>query len=111
MYKDENLKRQFQLLDKPGDTILSDDKYRQLIETISDMQKNYAKVRICSFKDDKKCDFQLEPELKEILATSRNADELKYYWVQWHDKAGTPVKQEFETYVKLTNEASQLNSQ
>uniref|UniRef100_A0A8W7P386 Angiotensin-converting enzyme n=1 Tax=Anopheles coluzzii TaxID=1518534 RepID=A0A8W7P386_ANOCL len=51
------------------------------------MQENYAKVKVCDYRDNSKCDLALEPELTEIMATSRDPEELKYYWQQWYDAA------------------------
>lgn len=94
-----------------GDAALPDDKYRQLLEAVSAMESNYAKVRVCDYKDKSKCDLQLEPEIESILETSRDPEELQYYWQQWYDKAGAPTRKHFDTYVRLTNEAAVLNSE
>lgn len=99
------------------------------------MQSNYAKVRVCSFTNRTKCDLQLEPgnfgtqamcrdrcfifslflfcvsEITEILLKSEDPEELKYYWTQWYDKAGTPVRSLFDKYVELNKEAAVLNSE
>lgn len=60
-YKDEDLKRQFKLLSKLGYSALPADKFKELNNAINAMQANYAKIRICSYKDRTKCDLQLEP--------------------------------------------------
>lgn len=44
-----------------GVSALPDDKYKQLIMTISDMESNYATSKICSYKNASKCDLALEP--------------------------------------------------
>ena len=93
-----------------GDSILPIDKFKQLQDSLSNMQTNYAKVKICSFEDNTKCDLSIEPHLLEIFSKSRNADELKYYWLQWYNLAGTTVKGDFAKYVQLKNEAAVLNS-
>lgn len=49
-------------------------------------------------------------ELTEILSKSEDPEELKYYWTQWYDKAGTPVRSLFDKYVELNKEAAVLNS-
>lgn len=61
VYKDEDLKRKFNILSKLGYAALPDNKYRKLMNTIDAMESNYAKVRICSYTDRQKCDLQLEP--------------------------------------------------
>lgn len=111
-YKDftnPDLKRQFEKLTKLDYAALPQDKYKELIDAVSSMESNYAKVRICSFKDKTSCNLQLEPELTEILATSRDEEELKYYWVEWYKKAGAPVREYFQKYVDLNKESAILN--
>lgn len=49
-------------------------------------------------------------ELTEILSKSEDPEELKYYWTQWYDMAGTPVRSLFDKYVELNKEAAVLNS-
>lgn len=93
-----------------GDEALPEEKYRELLDAVSAMESNYAKVRVCDYNDRSKCDLQLEPELENIFDKSRDPEELQYYWKQWYDKAGTPTRSHFDTYVRLTNEAAVLNS-
>nr|ANW11475.1 Lol71 [Bichromomyia olmeca] len=108
-YKSEDLKRQIKKLSKLGYSALSSEKYKELLEAITWMESNYAKVKVCSYKDPKKCDLALEPEITEILIKSRDPEELKYYWKQWYDKAGTPTRESFNKYVELNREAAVLD--
>lgn len=110
VYKDEDLKRKFKFLSKLGYAALPDSKYRKITNAIDAMESNYAKVKICSYNDPKKCDLQLEPDITEVLEKSENPEELKYYWIEWYNKAGTPVRQQFDQYVALNKEAAILNS-
>lgn len=133
-YTDPMLRRQFEFFRERSDDVLSAEKYEKMINAVGAMTTNYAKIRICSYKDTTKCDLQLEPgkllnfalrcrsrefyekrfysiilELTMIMKTSEDPEELKYYWQQWYDKAGTPMRKNFEEYVKLRNEAARLN--
>lgn len=45
------------------------------------------------------------------MITSEDPEELKYYWKQWYDKVGTPMRANFDSYIKLRNEAARLNSE
>jgi peptidyl-dipeptidase A len=96
---------------KLGYAALSEDKFLQLEKAVSNMSSNYATVKVCDYKDSTKCDLSLEPELDDIIANSRDPEELKYYWVQWYNKAGAPTRDDFQTYVDLTREAAILNSE
>ncbi|XP_055597642.1 angiotensin-converting enzyme-like [Uranotaenia lowii] len=93
-----------------GYAVLSEDKFSLLMGAISNMTENYAKVKVCEYRNCSKCDLSLEPELTEIFAKSRDPEELKYYWIQWHDAAGTPTRKDYDTYVSLNREAAQLNN-
>lgn len=103
------MKRQLKGLTKLDYAYLPEDKYKQLLDALSAMENNYATIKICSYKEPTKCDLQLEPEITEILAQSRDEAELKYYWQQWYNKAGTPVKESFQKYIDLNKESALLN--
>lgn len=110
-YKNADLKRKFHHLSKPGTAALPADKYKELLEAVSAMESTYAKVRVCDFHHPKNCTLQLEPEISAVLEKSRDPEELQYYWLQWYNKAGTPSRHHFDTYVRLVNEAALLNSE
>ncbi|XP_034098213.1 angiotensin-converting enzyme-like [Drosophila albomicans] len=109
-YQSEDIKRQFKSLSKLGYAALTEADYAEFLETISAMDSNYAKVKVCDYKNNTKCDLALEPEIEEVIQTSRDPEELKYYWVQFYDKAGTPVRSEFERYFELNTKAAILNN-
>ncbi|XP_053692653.1 angiotensin-converting enzyme-like [Sabethes cyaneus] len=109
-FKDEDLKRKIDMLTELGYAALPEEKFSQLLDAISSMSENYATVKVCDYRMPEKCDLSLEPELTEIMATSRDPEELKYYWKEWYDKAGAPTRNDFETYVALNREAAQLNN-
>ncbi|XP_052864217.1 angiotensin-converting enzyme-like [Anopheles cruzii] len=109
-FHDEDLKRRIERLVGLGYSALPEDRFGKIMDAINNMKENYAKVKICDYHDRTKCDLELEPELTEILAKSRDPEELKYYWQQWHDAAGAPTREDFQTYVELNNEAAKLNN-
>ncbi|XP_055597208.1 angiotensin-converting enzyme-like [Uranotaenia lowii] len=109
-FKDQDLKRRFRKLTSLGYAALPEDKYTQLLDAVSSMSANYAKIKVCDYHDQSKCDLSLEPELTEIFATSRDPEELKYYWTQWYDAAGAPTREDFDAYVALNREAAKINN-
>lgn len=109
-FKNATLKRLIGKLADNGDEMLEPEDYRELQNQITKMQNNYAKVKIPGFKDKSKL-LELEPEITEIFETSTDPEELKYYWTQWYDLAGTPVKDEFFKYAELKNKAARLNGE
>jgi peptidyl-dipeptidase A len=48
-------------------------------------------------------------ELSEIISSSKDPAELKYYWIEWYNKAGLPTKEDFLKYVKLSQTSADLN--
>jgi peptidyl-dipeptidase A/DNA-directed RNA polymerase III subunit RPC1 len=44
------------------------------------------------------------------MSKSRNFDELKHVWQQWHEQSGGKMRQHYEKFVQLSNEAAQMNS-
>ncbi|XP_040845401.1 angiotensin-converting enzyme isoform X4 [Ochotona curzoniae] len=52
---------------------------------------------------------QLEPDLTNLMATSRKYDELLWVWKGWRDQVGRAILPYFPKYVEFTNKAAQLN--
>lgn len=50
------------------------------------------------------------PEITARMAQSRDPEELKHYWVEWHKASGAKVKHLYPKYVELANEAAVMNS-
>lgn len=109
-FKDEDLKRQMSKLAKRGYAALPEDKYKELLSVLSKMESNFAKVKVCDYKNKTKCDLSLEPDLETIFTTSRDPNELEYYWIQFYNSFKS-IRKTFERYVELTTESSILNSQ
>jgi peptidyl-dipeptidase A len=107
-FENHTLKRLIKKMVDVGDDILNNDDFRALNDAVAKMQENYAKVKIPSYRDQNVM-VQLEPEITEILTESSDPNELKYYWTQWYNLAGTPSKEYFFKYVELKNKAARLN--
>ncbi|XP_055848354.1 angiotensin-converting enzyme-like isoform X2 [Episyrphus balteatus] len=109
-FDDADLRRQFKMLTKLGYAALPEKDYDELLSVLSKMESNYAKIKICNYKDQTKCNMQLEPEIEDLLPKSRDPEELKYYWQMWYDKAGTAVKDSYMRYLELNLQAAKLNN-
>ncbi|XP_030856345.1 angiotensin-converting enzyme-like [Strongylocentrotus purpuratus] len=48
----------------------------------------------------------MEPDLKDLMAKSRDANELLWAWQGWRDAVGRPMKDLYAIYVNLSNEAA-----
>lgn len=53
----------------------------------------------------------LSLDLTDILATSRDYDELLFVWKGWRDASGKKMKNNYKRYVELSNKAAVLNGQ
>lgn len=109
-YQSDDLRRQFKMMTKLGYAALPEAEYAELLEVLSSMESNFAKVRVCDYNNRDKCDLSLDPDLEEIISKSRDPEELKYYWTQFYDKAGTAVRPQFERYIEFNRKAAILNS-
>lgn len=108
-FKDADLKRMLKKFTNLGASALPEEDFKELLEVVANMESNYAKVKLCDYHDRTKCNLSLEPEIMNIIETSRNPEELKYYWVEWYSKAGTTQREDFKRYVEFTNKAAKLN--
>lgn len=48
-------------------------------------------------------------DLQQIMAVSRDYDELLFAWKGWRDSAGKVLRQDYKRYVELANKAATLN--
>uniref|UniRef100_G3MRB1 Angiotensin-converting enzyme n=1 Tax=Amblyomma maculatum TaxID=34609 RepID=G3MRB1_AMBMU len=112
-FKDQKTKRIFRKLSRIGTAILSPEKQDKLVKLVAEMQENHASAKVCPFRskatNTEKCNLSLDPEIKNILKTSKNYKELLHVWNEFRKVAGKPMRGKFLQYVKLQNEAARLN--
>ncbi|KAH1028894.1 angiotensin-converting enzyme [Dendroctonus ponderosae] len=113
-FSDYSLRRQFQKYSVLGVAALPEEKFKQLETIISDMQAIYSKAKICPIgqkpEDGAECTLSLEPELTQILSTSRDPEELKHVWLGWRNAVGAKCRGLYKQYVDLSNDAAKLNN-
>lgn len=71
----------------------------------------YNTASICAFNEPFRCDLRLQPDLTNIMAKSRNWDELQHIWMEWRRNTGQNMKDTYEQLVAISNEAAKLNSE
>ncbi|XP_065566887.1 angiotensin-converting enzyme-like [Artemia franciscana] len=108
-FKDEKIKRQFKMLSILGTAALPEDKLKMYNEIGTKMETIYSSAKICRFNSTE-CGLSLEPEITEIMAKSRNYDELEHTWNQWHEMSGAKIRNLYPQFVELSNEAAKLNN-
>ncbi|KAH9498639.1 hypothetical protein Btru_007067 [Bulinus truncatus] len=103
----ENIKRQFKFIRDIGQSAQSDQtKIQQLEDAKLEMQSIYGKAKVCLKSD--QC-LSLEPELTQLMAESRDYDELLAAWKGWRDVTGPKMKKKYTEYTDLYNEAIRLS--
>ncbi|XP_014676342.1 PREDICTED: angiotensin-converting enzyme-like, partial [Priapulus caudatus] len=112
---DEQINREIKKIKDIGISALPDAEVEEWNTIVSDMTTIYSTGKVCKYG--KTCTdgsndnmLPLDPDITRIMATSRDYDELLHYWRGWHDTVGSPMKQEYIEYVKLSNKAAIMNS-
>jgi len=67
------------------------------------------KVELLNLNIEYESFFTLYSDLTKILRESRNEQELRHVWTEWHDKSGRPIKDSYARFVELSNSAAKLN--
>lgn len=70
----------------------------------------YNDASICAYQQPFQCDLHYIPHLKDIMAKSRDWDELQHTWVEYHRKAGRGMRDDYEQLVDVMQEVAYVNS-
>ncbi|KAK5649889.1 hypothetical protein RI129_000918 [Pyrocoelia pectoralis] len=102
--------RQLRFLSVVGPSALSPDQLDRYNRLINEMLSVYNGASICALNEPFRCGLKLQPDLKEIMAKSRNWEELQYTWTEWRRNTGRVFKDTYEQMVHLSNEAAKKNN-
>ena len=79
------------------------------------MQGVYGAGKVCPYEN-QNCNLAvdgltLEPGISEVVdnPSSHDWDELSYYWKNWRDVSGKKIRQNFSTYIELSNKGAKAN--
>lgn len=77
------------------------------------MSNVYNTAKVCPFSN-QNCNkstegLTLDPDISQLFAESRDFDELKYFWTEWHEISGKPVRKDYINYVESMNHIAELN--
>jgi peptidyl-dipeptidase A len=75
----------------------------ELTKIAASMEGDYGKGKYCPDGPQGKC-LSL-PDLEQIMANSRDPEELKKVWVGWHQIA-VPIKKDYVRFVELSNKGA-----
>uniref|UniRef100_A0A8C3L470 Angiotensin-converting enzyme n=1 Tax=Chrysolophus pictus TaxID=9089 RepID=A0A8C3L470_CHRPC len=105
-FSDQQLKKIISSIQTLGPSNLPLDKRQQYNTILSDMDKIYSTAKVCL--DNGTC-WDLEPDISDIMASSRSYKKLLYAWEGWHNAAGNPLRAKYQEFVTLSNEAYQMD--
>ncbi|XP_061223897.1 angiotensin-converting enzyme [Neopsephotus bourkii] len=105
-FSDPQLRKIIGSIQTLGPSNLPLDKREQYNTILSNMDKIYSTAKVCL--DSSTC-WELEPDISDLMATSRSYKKLLYAWEGWHNAAGNPLRAKYEEFVKLSNEAYQMD--
>nr|XP_014345475.1 PREDICTED: angiotensin-converting enzyme-like [Latimeria chalumnae] len=105
-FLDGSSKRILKKLSELDKAALPEEELKEYNNILSQMETTYSVAKVC--RDDGKC-HPLDPDLTEIMATSRNYSELLFAWKGWHDASGKKIRKDYEKYVEFSNKAARLN--
>ncbi|EDL34253.1 angiotensin I converting enzyme (peptidyl-dipeptidase A) 1, isoform CRA_a [Mus musculus] len=77
---------------------------QQYNSLLSNMSRIYSTGKVCFPNKTATC-WSLDPELTNILASSRSYAKLLFAWEGWHDAVGIPLKPLYQDFTAISNEA------
>ncbi|XP_049717325.1 angiotensin-converting enzyme-like protein Ace3 [Elephas maximus indicus] len=105
-FQDPVIKRMLRKVQNMGKAVLPVEELQEYNQLLAYMKTMYSMAEVCL--EEGPC-LYLEPDLEEVMATSRDQKELLWAWQGWRDAAGRPLRTFFERYVQLSNKAANLN--
>ncbi|XP_040473534.1 angiotensin-converting enzyme [Falco naumanni] len=105
-FQDQSVTRILKKLSVIERAALPENELKEYNALLSDMETTYSVAKVC--RENKTC-HPLDPDLTDIMATSRDYDELLFAWKGWRDASGKKIKNNYKRYVELSNKAAMLN--
>ncbi|XP_023585205.1 angiotensin-converting enzyme-like [Trichechus manatus latirostris] len=103
-FTDAELRRIISAIRILGPANLALTKRQQYNSLLSNMSRIYSTSKVCFPNKTATC-WSLDPELTNILASSRSYPMLLFAWEGWHDAVGIPLKPLYQDFTALSNEA------
>ncbi|UYV73685.1 hypothetical protein LAZ67_11000346 [Cordylochernes scorpioides] len=98
---DPLVRRQFQKLAVLDDDFLPKEEHAEFFRIAAEMEDIYSQAKVDNLS--------LEPDLTRIFASSRNAEDLKKYWVGWRYATGKKIRSQYVKFVEQSNEVARAN--
>ncbi|XP_059823680.1 angiotensin-converting enzyme 2 isoform X1 [Hypanus sabinus] len=104
----ETIKQQLEMLRDKGSGILPTNDYNLLNNILNNMSTIYSTGTVCYPDQHSNC-LELDPELTNLMAQSRNYNERLWAWEGWRVNVGKKLRPLYEQYVVLKNKAAKMN--
>ncbi|XP_018368600.1 PREDICTED: angiotensin-converting enzyme [Trachymyrmex cornetzi] len=108
--RDPIIRRRLRYLSVVGPSALPPDQLDRYNRLINDMLAIYNGATICAYNDPFRCGLRLYPDISQIMAKSRDWDELQYVWTEWRRRSGRPIRDLYHQLIALTNDAARMNN-
>ncbi|XP_051014842.1 angiotensin-converting enzyme [Acomys russatus] len=105
-FQNSTIKRIMKKVQNLDRAALSPTELEEYNQILLEMETIYSVANVCYTNDT--C-LQLEPDLTNMMATSRKYEELLWVWKSWRDKVGRGILPLFPKYVEFSNKIAQLN--
>lgn len=89
---------------------LPEERLKEFKQLQNTMSKIYSTAKTCAYEDVTECNLSLDPDLTKIMKESRDEQQLRHAWKEWHDKVGVPIRQYYKPYVDFSNEIAKTNN-
>ncbi|ALC39612.1 Ance-3, partial [Drosophila busckii] len=107
---DRRLYRQLMLQSEVGPNALPLDVLDRYNRLLNEMLFLYNGASICAYQQPFQCDLHYVPQLKDIMAKSRDWDELQHTWVEYHRKVGRGMRDSYEQLIDVMQEVAYVNN-
>ncbi|KAH8279897.1 hypothetical protein KR054_010281 [Drosophila jambulina] len=107
---DRRLYRQLMLQSEVGPNALPLDVLDRYNRLLNEMLFLYNSAGICAYQQPFQCDLHYIPHLKDIMAKSRDWDELQHTWVEYHRKAGRGMRDSYEQLIDVMQDVASVNN-
>ncbi|KAK2143387.1 hypothetical protein LSH36_845g01017 [Paralvinella palmiformis] len=109
-FQNESLKREFSKIADMGYAALSDEDFNNMTKLNSNMTTIYSTATVCNKPGDTNgtC-YPLDPDLEEVMSSSRDWDELVWAWEGWRNESGRKMPDTYEQFAELLNKAAVIN--
>ncbi|XP_060242521.1 angiotensin-converting enzyme isoform X2 [Meriones unguiculatus] len=105
-FQNSTIKRIIRKVQNLDRAVLAPKELEEYNKILLDMETIYSVANVCYANGT--C-LELEPGLTNVMATSRNYEELLWAWQSWRDKVGRAILPFFPKYVGFSNKIAQLN--